>query len=280
MNYQEFLAIKNSRRLKPVGHSYIDRALRQIASLWDSAIFGGRAEVKTPCRRRTSFRLMLTLIFLVIISFVTTLEMLGVCATVTGACIITAILRKRFRLQDFLGGFGVAALFTLIVALPATLNLFAHGDSQVILPLLSFSSAHHFGPWTIPTTIGITQVGLYSAATLLLRALTSVSALLWLTLTTRWVDLLRALRSLGIPALMVQIFAMTLIYMHLLLKRAEEVHMARKSRMMCKESTLIGQRWVGTRIACAWEDSIRLMDDVHHSMIARGFTGEVNNARK
>ena len=281
MNYQEFLAIQRTRGLRPIGRSYVDRTIREIARLWDSAIFGTRQGATADNRLEPRLRVILTLVFLVAVSFITTIHMLLVCASIVTIFVLAALVTRRFRLKDFLGGgFGVALAFTLIMALPSTLNLFAHGDGQLIFTLWECDSSRHFGPWTIPARIGITQIGIYAAITLLLRVLTSVSAVLWLTLTTRWLDLLRALRSLGVPALVVQIFSMTMIYLHLLLGREEDVHLARKSRMICKERTIVGQKWVGTRIARAWEDSLRLMEEVHQAMTARGFTGDAKFVRK
>jgi cobalt/nickel transport system permease protein len=122
--------------------------------------------------------------------------------------------------------------------------------------------------------IGITREGLLTAATFLLRVLASVAAVLWLTLSTRWADLLRSLRFLRLPAIFLQVVGMTVRYTHALLRHSEEVHLGKKSRTVCRTRTASEQAWVGSRIARSWERSIQLMEEVSMAMAARGFTGD------
>ena len=133
-------------------------------------------------------RLLATLVFLVSVSLSRSIPALLVHAFLP----LAAIALSRIRPTEFLGaGFLVAVAFTLIMAAPATLNVFF--DGTVIVPLVDRGREWRYGPFFLPAVIGITREGLLTAATFLLRALSSVAAVLWLTLSTRWADLLRAL---------------------------------------------------------------------------------------
>jgi cobalt/nickel transport system permease protein len=158
------------------------------------------------------------------------------------------------------------------MAAPAALSVFR--DGTVILPLLRLDADWRLGPLVVPRVIGVTREGLLSAETLLLRVLSSVAAALWLTLSTRWTDLLRALRFFRVPALFVQVAGMTVRYLYALLRQAEEIHLGQTSRTVCRAGIASEQAWAGSGIARSWERSLHLMDEVSAAMKARGFAGE------
>jgi cobalt/nickel transport system permease protein len=134
-------------------------------------------------------------------------------------------------------------------------------DGTVVVPLLDRGREWRYGPYFLPSVIGITREGLLTAATFLLRVLSSVAAVFWLTLSTRWADLLRALRFLRLPKVFLQ-------------RYSEEVHFGKKSRTVCRTKTAAEQAWVGSRIAHSWERSLQMMEEVSMAMSARGFTGD------
>jgi cobalt/nickel transport system permease protein len=68
---------------------------------------------------------------------------------------------------------------------------------------------------------------------------------------------------------------MAVRYLFVLLKQSEEVQLARKSRVVSKRPLRADQMWVGSRVAAAWERSLRLMEDVGDAMTARGFRGDL-----
>jgi energy-coupling factor transporter transmembrane protein EcfT len=180
---------------------------------------------------------------------------------------------SRIRLREFLGGgFLIAAVFTFLMSLPATLNIFL--DGQVMVPLLHLERAWGVGPYTLPPVIGLTREGAFTMATVLLRVLASVSAVLCLSLCTRWVDLLRALRSFRLPAIVLQVVGMTVRYLHAFHAQGEEMHLGKKSRSICRGSLSAEQAWVASRIANAWGHAVHLMTEVSEAMTARGFRGE------
>jgi cobalt/nickel transport system permease protein len=268
---QEFMSTATRRGLKPVGRNHVDRTLGRIAGFFSRSLFreetAGRAGLLQRVDPRA--RLLALLLFLVSVSLARSLPVLLIHA----AFPLLAMALSRIRSKEFLGaGLLAILLFSTVMAVPATLNLF--GNGQVVLPLVSRAHEWHFGPYVLPRVIGITHEGTLSAATFLLRILASGAAVLWLTLSTRWVDLLRSLRFLRLPAVFLQVVGMTVRFIHMFHRQSEELHLGKKSRTVCRTPLTAGQAWVGSRIANAWERSLCLMDEVSDAMMARGFRGE------
>ncbi len=164
-------------------------------------------------------------------------------------------------------------LFTGIVVLPAIFNVVTPGDP--LLVLFPMGNAR-IGPVTLPDALTVTRQGLLGGATLVARVGVSVSAVLLLTLTTRWADLLKALRVLLVPRAFIVVLAMTYRYIFLLLSTAEEMFTARKSRQVGrKPTTSEGQRFVASAAATLLGKSHALSQEVYSAMVSRGFNGKV-----
>lgn len=266
-----FLETAASRGLKPPGRTHLEKTLRGIAKFFSRSMF----REETACRPGVlqgvdpRARILGTLLFLVSVSFARSIPELLVHAALPAA----ALPLSRIRPKEFLrSGYLIAAVFSVLMAAPATLNVFF--DGTVVFPILDGGREWHYGPYRLPSVIGITREGLLTSATFLLRVLASVAAVVWLTLSTRWADLLRALRFFRLPAIVLQVVGMTVRYAHALLRHAEEIHHGKKSRTVCRTKVAAEQAWVGSRIARSWERSLYLMEEVSTAMSARGFTGE------
>jgi len=268
---RQFLDLADARGLRPPGNRHIERTLREISSFFSSAFFREEIARRPGLLQRVDprARLLAVLGFLISLSFARRFPTLEAHAVWP----LAAVALSRIRPREFLGaGFLFAVLFGALMAFPAALNLFY--DGTVILPLLHLGHSRHIGPYRIPGQIGVTREGALTAATFLLRVLPSVAAVLWLTLSTRWTDLLRALRFLRLPPLFLQVGGMTVRYVHALLRQSEEMHLGKKSRSVCRLPVRAEQAWAGSRLAASWERSLHLMEEVGAAMKARGFTGE------
>ena len=268
---QRFLETAESRGLRPAGRTYVEKTLRELSSFFSRSLFREETARRPGLLQRVDprARLLATLFFLVSVSLARTIPELSAHAVLP----LAAIALSRIRPGEFLrAGFLVAVIFSVLMAAPATLNVFF--DGTVVLPLVDRGREWRYGPYFLPSVIGITREGLLTAATFLLRVLASVAAVLWLSLSTRWADLLRSLRFLHLPAIFLQVVGMTVRYTHALLRHSEEVHLGKKSRTVCRTRTASEQAWVGSRIARSWERSIQLMEEVSMAMAARGFTGD------
>lgn len=267
---RRFCETARARGLRPVGRNYLDKTLTQISS------FFARSLLREQTARRHGLlqtvdpraRLVAVLCYLASVSLAGSISTLLLHAALPPL----ALALSRIRLREFLGaGFLFALLFSALMAAPSTLNLFTGGP--VVYPLLSTGGERYIGPYRVPEVVGITRQGLLAGATFLLRVLSSTAAVLWLTLSTRWIDLLRALRFLRLPPVFLQATGMTVRYLHAFLRHAEEMHLGKKSRSVCRARIGAEQAWAGSRIARSWEKGLHLMGEVAAAMTARGFTG-------
>ncbi len=145
--------------------------------------------------------------------------------------------------------------FTGIVAIPAF--FITPGPALVHLPL----------------GLVITRTGAMAALFLLLRVGTSVSAAVLLVLTTPWNTVLKALGVLHVPDVIVLILGMTYRYLYLLLHTANDMFLARKSRVLRRLSGAEERRLIAASAGTLLSRSVQLSGDVYLAMTSRGFHG-------
>ncbi len=154
--------------------------------------------------------------------------------------------------------------FTGVVALPALFNVFTPGTP--LLTLLDLTSPRVY--------LAITLPGVITAAFLLLRVGASVSIGVLLILTTRWTVLLKALRVLRVPQAFVLILGMTYRYIYVLLHAANNMFLARSSRLVGRMSSADDRRWLTASMGVLFSKSYELSEQVYGAMQSRGFRGE------
>lgn len=150
--------------------------------------------------------------------------------------------------------------FTAIVAVPAIFSFVTPGRAVLTL--------------SEQPPIAITEQGLRTATTLLLRVATSVSFAVILVLTTRWGMLLNALRALRVPQVFVLILGMTYRYIFLLLHTTNDMFLARKSRLVGRVPGRDERLWIANSMGTLLGKSYHLSDQVYLAMVSRGFRGE------
>ena len=151
----------------------------------------------------------------------------------------------------------IVLCFTGLIAIPALFT--TPGE-----PLVAMSKS-----------LSITRQGLNAAVLLLMRVETAVTLTTIFVLCTRWTQVLKALRSLGIPAEVVIMLAMTHRYVFLLIETANQMFESRESRSVgkLKESQ---QRSITARTAgVLLSKSMDVSYDVYLAMVSRGFRGDV-----
>lgn len=272
---RQFREAMQARALRSPRHRFLDKALRRLAAFFAASLLREEIARRSGLLQRAHprARLLTVLLFLLSVSLASSLSTLFAHALLVAGGVRAA----RIRMRELFGaGLLVASVFSVSIALPATLNVISGGN--VLVPVLRLDGPWEFGPYAVPSVIGISGEGLRSAGTFLLRTLVSTAAVLCLALSTRWTDLLASLRSLRLPPLFVHTIGMAVRYLHLMLRQSEEVHLGRRSRTICRRPLAFDQMWVGSRIAAAWEKSLHLMTDVADAMTARGFTGDLRFA--
>lgn len=130
--------------------------------------------------------------------------------------------------------------------------------------------------WSVPGLDWVvTEQGIRSAAFLVSRVLTSATLALLLVLTTPWSHVLKALRILRVPVVLVVVLGMTYRYIYLLIETARDMLEARRSREVGKLPPVERRRAITAGLGVLLLKSLNLSGEVYLAMQARGFRGEV-----
>ena len=149
-------------------------------------------------------------------------------------------------------------LFTGIIALPAP---FVIAGREV---------------WRLPV-VGwpLTAQGLLSAGYLVTRVETASTLSVLLILSTPWNHVLKALRVLRVPVVVVVILGMAYRYIFLLIDSARDMLESRRSRMVGELKGAERRRLAAASVGVLMSKTMQLSGDVYGAMLARGFRGEV-----
>lgn len=148
--------------------------------------------------------------------------------------------------------------FTGLISLPAL--FLTPGRAIYTLPLLG---------WTV------TEQGLRAAAYLVMRAETAATFSVLFVLCTPWSKVLKALRVLRVPVVLVVILGMTYRYIFLLLRNAHDMFTSRRSRMVGRLDGRQRRQMATGSAGVLMSKTLQLSGDVYLAMRSRGFQGEV-----
>jgi cobalt/nickel transport system permease protein len=135
--------------------------------------------------------------------------------------------------------------------------------------------------WDGPFGLALTDGGLVRFTSIVARSLISLQAAVWLTATTRFPDLLHALRHLRVPAVLVAIIAFMYRYLFVLADEVQRLlrgRAARSGRLPgLKAGGSIGWRAsvTGHMAGQLLVRSLDRSDRVYNAMLARGYRGEM-----
>jgi cobalt/nickel transport system permease protein len=152
----------------------------------------------------------------------------------------------------------VVLIFTGLIALPAL--FITPGKSLLIVPGLRAA---------------VTAQGLHSAVMLIMRVETAATLTATLVLCTPWTHVLKALRSMMLPAEIVTMLTMTQRYIFLLAETARQMFESRESRTVGRLSGRESRKMVGRTAGVLFSKTLELSQEVYLSMLSRGFRGEV-----
>ncbi len=148
--------------------------------------------------------------------------------------------------------------FTGLISFPAL--FLTPGRAIYCLPLLG---------WTVTTQ------GLRAALYLVMRAETATTLSVLVILCTPWSHVLKALRVLRLPTVLVVILGMTYRCIFLLLRTAHDMFESRKSRMVGRLDGPELRRVATASAGVLMSKTLQLSGDVYLAMRSRGFRGEV-----
>ena len=241
---------KNSRGV-------VERSLASFVDALEHAFYAEESAKKNGLLQKLDPRIKIAAVFpLIVIAALARRS--GVIVALFATALVLALLSKvplaTLAKRVWLG----VLTFTGFISFPAL--FLTPGVAIYTLPLLGWS---------------VTEQGLRAAMYLIMRAETAATFSVLLVLCTPWSLVLKALRVLRLPIVLVVILGMTYRYIFLFLRNAHDMFMSRKSRMVGR---LDGgeQRRVATASAgVLMSKTIQLSGDVYLAMRSRGFQGEV-----
>jgi cobalt/nickel transport system permease protein len=127
--------------------------------------------------------------------------------------------------------------------------------------------------------ISITYSGLFILANVVVKSWLCILALILLSSTTRLDDLLKGLRHLGIPQVMILIVSFMYRYIFVLVDEVMRLQQARDSRNF-GGSRLHHLRTIGNMVGTLFIRSYERGERIYAAMLARGFDGQVRTLHK
>jgi cobalt ECF transporter T component CbiQ len=156
---------------------------------------------------------------------------------------------------------------------------------RVWIPVLLFTGVIALpAPFVIPGRVvgrlpgigwPLSAQGLLSASYLVTRVETAATLSVLLILSTPWTHVLKALRVLRVPVVLVVILGMAYRYIFLLLETARDMLESRRSRMVGELKGSDRRRLAAASVGVLMSKTLQLSGDVYSAMLARGFRGEV-----
>ena len=257
--------------------NYVEKTLVEIAGMMERSIFSEKYSSAKGFLQSIDPRVKLITIMLLIAttSFIKKTEIiLGIYAVTLFLAYLSKVDLIFFIKRVWL----FIPIFSGIVVFPSMFNIATPGEPLVTF--VHFDKIIHF--WVFQfTEISITKEGAFGALLFISRVATSVSLIVLLTLTTRWAEVMKSLRTLGVPQIFVLVLSMTYQYIFLLVRIVQEMHLAKKSRTIKTNRTREGikkeQNWVASRIGTVLMKSYKMSEEINSAMISRGFHEEVKS---
>jgi cobalt/nickel transport system permease protein len=164
-------------------------------------------------------------------------------------------------------------IFGLLVPLPSALNLVS--DGSLLFPVVHLARPYDLWIYHVPAVIGVTRDGVQGIALLCLRVTNSLALSLLVLYTTPLTDIVKALRIFRIPDAFIIIIALSYKYMFVFTRTVEEMHLAKKSRLLGAVRGREARSWVAERITLLYRKTHAQCGEILKAMTSRGFTGEV-----
>jgi len=146
------------------------------------------------------------------------------------------------------------------------------GISQIPLPYIMGRSLVIL-PFIVLASLAVPWKGFYGIGILFVRAILCLILLILLTNTTRFVELMRGLRKLGCPQILVMNLGFLYRYLFVLTEEAMRMKQARDCRRVGRapfgEELKILSSMLGTLLIRSFERAERM----HSAMLSRGYSG-------
>ncbi|AEM77746.1 cobalt ECF transporter T component CbiQ [Thermoanaerobacter wiegelii] len=237
--------------------NFLEKTILSIQNAFEDMFYSDTISAKKGIMQSLDTRIKLVSVFIliIIVNFGKTIPFMTIFLTYT---LLLAYFSKIPLKAYVVRVSAVSIFFTGIVLIPSLFNVVKEGQ-----PLVYFTKNFY-----------ITKDGLESAIVFMMRSFISLSFVYILALSTKWVEILKALRVFKLPHIFTATLEMALRYIFLLLEIATNMFLARKSRNVGKISSKEGRKFVASAMANVLIKSQQLSDDVYSAMISRGYKGD------
>lgn len=252
--------------------NFIEKTLQEIVSFLRKAVYSEESARRPGVVQRLDSRVKVMSLFylLIIVNLCSNLGLLwGFYGLLLGIAFISKIPLRQVISRVWL----VIPVFTGIMVLPSLFSWVRPGDPLWVI--MDLGKPLQLGPLVLPAVLAVTYQGLAGAILLVSRVGISVSLAVVLTLSTRWMDILRALRSLFIPRIFIVTLEMTYRYLFVFVQALEEIFIARKARDAGKSSWHEQRGFIAASMGGLFGKSLQMSEEVYSAMTARGYTGEI-----
>jgi len=164
-------------------------------------------------------------------------------------------------------------VFGFLIALPSAFNVITGG--KIVLPVLHLSKSYHFWIYRIPEEIGLTAEGVHGVIMLTLRVMNSLALSFLVIYTTPFPEIIRALKVLKAPDSLLMIITLTYKYVFIFAKTAEEMYLAKKSRLARQVTRAHARRWIAGRMAFILNKTRLRCEEIFRAMLSRGFSDRI-----
>jgi energy-coupling factor transporter transmembrane protein EcfT len=251
---------------------FLDRGLRRFSRIVQTGYAHWESSSRDGLLQRVDARVKILLIafFLVVVS------LKGAVAPQAGIALFVMLLFALSRLEIlaiYRRILALGLLFGVLIPFPSALNLLS--DGEVLFTVFRLPRAGEIWIYRIPEVIGVTREGVHGIVLLFLRVTNSMALSFLLLYTTPFTDVVKALRILRVPDTFVVVITLSYKYLFLFTRTVEEMHIAKKSRLLGPLPGREGRSWVAERLAFLYRKSQVRCDWIFKAMLSRGFTGDV-----
>lgn len=169
--------------------------------------------------------------------------------------------------------FFISFFFGFLVALPAAFNVITKGE--VIFPIIHLGKSYGLWIYRIPQEIGLTRAGLYGVSMLTLRVMNSLAISYFILYTTPFPEIIKALKVLKVPDAFIMILTLSYKYMFIFAKTVEDMHLAKKSRLVGEASNTEARQWIAGRLAFMFNKTRKRCEEIFDAMLSRGFSEDI-----
>ena len=242
-------------RTKTVSGGFVERSLERFVRAMGRALESEQVAKEDGLLQRLDPRVKLVGLPALIVAAVVSRRLVVIAGVFVVALMLAAL--SRVPLRTLASRIWIAVLaFTGLIALPAIFIT----PGEVVYRLAG---------------LHVTAQGIRAALYLISRTETAATLSLLLVLCTPWAHLLKAMRTVRLPVVIVVVFGMTYRYILLLLETAREMFESRRSRTVGTLSGSERRKVASATAGVLMGKSLQLSNDVYVAMQSRGYTGEV-----